>query len=103
MTQSYSFGRAQRVLAAASAKGTAEAAETFATTLRNAGESVSVQTRADGSASVTLEGAGAVTREFGTRTSPARPVLSPALQESRARMKAIVARKIAAALHGKSS
>ena len=98
MTRFYSFERRELALRRAASAGALAAAEVLASALRNQGEIAAAASRLDGTATVTLEGAAAVAREFGTRGSPARPVLGPALQESRARMTEAIAQAVAEAI-----
>jgi hypothetical protein len=97
----FSFAGAEATLARAASTGVAAAAESFASTLRANGERTSVETAPDGAARVVLEGAGAVQREFGTQSSPAKPVLGPALQANRPLIGESIARSIAQSLRGK--
>jgi hypothetical protein len=94
------FTRLETAVAAAAADGVAAAAETFAQRLNAMGETTAVSRAPDGVMEVLLEGAGLTAREFGTRGSPARPALGPALQASRADISAIIAQKIGNALRG---
>jgi hypothetical protein len=55
----------------------------------------------DGTVTISLEGANAVAHEFGTLSSPARPVLSPALRARRREVTRAVAAQIGKALKAK--
>jgi len=101
MTTAFSFGRAEAALTRAAHTGAREAAEVLADGLRADGEQASVQSAPDGTARVVLEGAGAVAREFGTRTIPARPVLGPALQAKRGRIGEVLSGAVTGALKGR--
>jgi hypothetical protein len=97
MTEFRVFARREMEFRRAASAGAMAAAEILAVALRNQGEAPKTAFRLDGTATVTLEGAGAVAREFGTCVIPARPVLGPALRENRTRMTEAIARAISGA------
>lgn len=97
MTEFRVFARREMALRRAASAGAMAAAEILAAALRNLGEAPKTAFRLDGTATLTLEGAGAVAREFGTRIAPARPVLGPALRENRTRMTDAIAQAISGA------
>lgn len=86
MTDNFSFLRRETALRLAAMEGAFAAAELLARALQAQGHDAQISTGRNGVVSVSLEGASAVAREFGTRTQAARPVMGPALLEGRARM-----------------
>lgn len=100
MSELYSFVRSELLLRRAASAGTMTAAEVLAGALRSEGWAAQAESRLDGTAAVALEGAAAVAREFGTTTSPARPVLGPTLHANRPRLIEAVSRTIGGAISG---
>ncbi len=94
MREPNAFVRQEMAFRRAAAEGAREAAEVLAGALRTEGHRATVSTSLDGAASVSLEGASAIAREFGTRTQEARPVMGPMLIQRRARMTEAMANAI---------
>lgn len=94
MREPIAFARQEMAFRRATAEGARDAAEVLAGALRSEGHRATVSTKLDGTASVALEGASVVAREFGTSTQEARPLMGPMLIQLRARMTEAVANAI---------
>jgi hypothetical protein len=99
----FSFVQREWALRRAASAGAMSAAGILAAALNGKGAPAYAAARLDGTATVTLEGAAAVTREFGTLRSPARTVAGPTLRDNRARMVDAMARAIAQAVKDSQS
>ncbi len=98
MREPNTFARREMAFRRAAAEGARDAAEVLAGALRSEGHRATVSTSLDGTASVLLEGASAIAREFGTAKHEARPVMGPMLIQRRARMTEAMANAISRAL-----
>lgn len=98
MTRQF-FADAAQTIARAANDGTISVGRVFASDLRAGGHNINADL--EGTVTIALEGAQAVTHEFGTLSSPARPVLSPALRARRREIARAVAVAIGKALKAK--
>lgn len=98
----FRFPGVAAAIARAAGEGVTAAGKAFAAELRGAGRNATHRMGLDGTTTVALEGANVVAPEFGTLSSPAQPVLSPALRARRAEVARQIGRSVAKALARKN-